>query len=73
VDDFRGVLQQLFHGRAGNRKRHFERRTILTDQVHHQFIGRKVGSFGHSADDHAVLKVIVILMVMPDIEKPVDA
>ena len=73
VNHFRCKALELVQGAAGNGKSNFEFAFVCVDELQHELVHGKVALLGHTAQDGAVGKVVVVVGIFADIKESVQA
>ena len=73
LDHIRGEALELLQGAAGDGIGNLELAFVLFDELQHELVHREVALLGDAAQDGAVGKVVVIVRILADIEKAVQA
>ena len=70
VDDLWGIALELLEGASRDGEGHLELAFAFLDRLQKKVVHRKIAPLGHPAQDSPVGEVIVIMRILPDVEKP---
>ena len=73
LDDLGRVAVELLQGRTGDGEGQLELALALGDRLEQEFVHRQIALLRDALEDHAVGKIVIIVRVFTDIEKPVQA
>ena len=73
INHFGGIALKLLQHAAGERKSHLECPFLLLDDIQQQLVHRQIALLCHPLEDGPVGKIVIVVGILADIEKPVQA